>query len=156
MESNERVSLVKVRRRVRGDDGLTVVRPDEEEFICLDGKYYPVSRLTSTVNILRGQFLIAGDPDDLAEWRKSNRKHPLDGYEVLRELAYAADLCIDGLESDEEDAPYMGDGTYPPFVVFDIEAQENLPGRYFDPTAVRNALREILRQRKALEQKGSE
>jgi hypothetical protein len=35
-------------------------------------------------------------------------------------------LCVDGCESDHEDAPYAGDGEFPPFVVFDIAAQENI------------------------------
>lgn len=38
--------------------------------------------------------------------------------------------CVDGLEFDDPDAPYAGDGQFPPFVIFDIEKQENLPGEY--------------------------
>lgn len=71
MESNERVSLVKVRRRIRGDAGLTTLSPDEEEVICFDGKYYLASQLTSTVGLLRRQFLTLSDPADLEEWRKT-------------------------------------------------------------------------------------
>jgi hypothetical protein len=42
-----------------------------------------------------------------------------------------AGLCVDGSEfpPDEDgfnDSNYMGDGQFPPFVVFDIDAQENV------------------------------
>jgi hypothetical protein len=44
-------------------------------------------------------------------------------------------LCVDGCEfppdaDGENDSAYVGDGRYPPFVVFDIEQQQNLPGEY--------------------------
>lgn len=37
---------------------------------------------------------------------------------------------VDGRETDDPDSPYAGDGECAPFVVFDIDAQENLPGEY--------------------------
>lgn len=39
-------------------------------------------------------------------------------------------LCVDGLEFDDPNSSYLGDGNYAPFVIFDIDAQENLPGTY--------------------------
>lgn len=38
--------------------------------------------------------------------------------------------CVDGLEFDDPDSNYTGDGQFPPFVVFDVTRQENLPGHY--------------------------
>lgn len=38
--------------------------------------------------------------------------------------------CVDGHDSAHPDAAYAGDGTFPPFVIFDIAEQDNLPGLY--------------------------
>jgi len=38
--------------------------------------------------------------------------------------------CVDGRMYRHPDADYGGDGKFPPFVIFDIEAQDNLPGHY--------------------------
>ena len=38
--------------------------------------------------------------------------------------------CVDGHEHDHPDANLCGDGQYPPFMVFDIEGQDWLPGVY--------------------------
>lgn len=37
---------------------------------------------------------------------------------------------VDGKESPHEESNYMADGQYPPFVVFDVDRQENLSGEY--------------------------
>lgn len=46
-------------------------------------------------------------------------------------------LCVDGTA---EDGTYQGDGESAPFVVFDIEAQCNLPGEYDTREAANLAL----------------
>lgn len=33
---------------------------------------------------------------------------------------------VDGLEFDDPDSSYLSDGEFPPFVVFDVDAQENV------------------------------
>lgn len=39
--------------------------------------------------------------------------------------------CVDGLtHADPDTAEYQGDGEFAPFVIFDIQAQRNLPGEY--------------------------
>lgn len=38
--------------------------------------------------------------------------------------------CVDGLEFDDPESNYLADGQFPPFVVFDVMRQENLPGHY--------------------------
>lgn len=50
--------------------------------------------------------------------------------EMVHIRGFEHNLCVDGLMSDDPDSPYSGDGQYAPFVVFDIDAQENLPGQY--------------------------
>jgi hypothetical protein len=39
-------------------------------------------------------------------------------------------FCVDGHEFPNKDSDFAGDGEYPPFVIFDIENQRNLPGEY--------------------------
>ncbi|MEY2153069.1 hypothetical protein AB7849_19345 [Rhodanobacter sp. 115] len=39
-------------------------------------------------------------------------------------------FVVDGHEFPNEESSFTGDGKYPPFVVFDIDRQENLPGEY--------------------------
>lgn len=38
--------------------------------------------------------------------------------------------CVDGHETEDEESSLLGDGQYPPFYIFDIENQRNLPGTY--------------------------
>jgi hypothetical protein len=38
--------------------------------------------------------------------------------------------CVDGLESDDSDSPYAGDGAFPPFRIFIPNAQAYLCGEY--------------------------
>ena len=35
-------------------------------------------------------------------------------------------LCVDGHEYDDTESNWAGDGQFPPFAVFDIDAQKNL------------------------------
>lgn len=37
---------------------------------------------------------------------------------------------VDGHEFPNEESNFLGDGEYPPFVIFDVDRQENLPGEY--------------------------
>lgn len=41
-----------------------------------------------------------------------------------------ARFVVDGHEFANEESAFTGDGQYPPFVVFDVAKQENLPGEY--------------------------
>lgn len=50
----------------------------------------------------------------------------LEASENAKQVRY----CVDGHEFENEESGFIGDGRYPPFVVFDIEAQDNLPGTY--------------------------
>lgn len=50
-------------------------------------------------------------------------------YEAEEESETPA-YCVDGLESDDPDSPYAGDGCFPPFRVFHPESQAYLPGTY--------------------------
>lgn len=46
---------------------------------------------------------------------------------------------VDGHEFPNDESSLLGDGGFPPFVVFDVEAQDNLPGTY----ATREAAQEV-------------
>lgn len=37
---------------------------------------------------------------------------------------------VDGHETANEESPFMGDGKFPPFVIFDVDEQRNLFGAY--------------------------
>lgn len=37
---------------------------------------------------------------------------------------------VDGHEAPNEESSFLADGKYPPFVIFDVDKQENLPGEY--------------------------
>lgn len=50
-------------------------------------------------------------------------------YSAVEDVTHTR-FCVDGHEADDIDSPFIGDGQFPPFVVFDIEAQDNLPGTY--------------------------
>lgn len=39
-------------------------------------------------------------------------------------------LVVDGHEFDDSESAYAGDGQFPPFVIFDVDAQANLPGQW--------------------------
>ena len=41
-----------------------------------------------------------------------------------------ARYIVDGHEFADPESAFLGDGEYPPFVVFDALAQQNLPGEY--------------------------
>jgi hypothetical protein len=53
-------------------------------------------------------------------------------------------FCVDGHEFADSDSAFAGDGQFPPFVIFDIDAQENLPGYYATREQAEQALRDIL------------
>lgn len=55
--------------------------------------------------------------------------------------------CVDGLEFNDPDAPYAGDGQFPPFVIFDIAEQENLPGHYQTRQEAEEALDKLKRDK---------
>jgi hypothetical protein len=103
------------------------------------------------------RYLISGDPleptsgDMIAETASLAVGLPVpDGWRVLtgneREsviarvaLRYELDLernpngirfCVDGHEFDNSDSPLAGDGAFAPFRVFDIPAQDYVPGTY--------------------------
>jgi hypothetical protein len=59
-------------------------------------------------------------------------------------MATKPNLCVDGRESDDIDAPYAGDGQFPPFVIFDIDGQRNLPGEYASRGRADAAMRAII------------
>jgi hypothetical protein len=59
--------------------------------------------------------------------------------------------CVDGRDSDDFDAPYVGDGEFAPFVIFDIDAQENPEGYYPDratPQTIVDQLNEAVRRQR--------
>lgn len=37
---------------------------------------------------------------------------------------------VDGHEAPNEESSFLADGQYPPFVIFDVDKQDNLPGEY--------------------------
>lgn len=52
--------------------------------------------------------------------------------------------CVDGLtHADPDTAGYWGDGEFAPFVIFDIQAQRNLPGEYATRAEAEAALARI-------------
>ena len=54
--------------------------------------------------------------------------------------------CVDGAvyPNDENGPLFQGDGQYPPFVIFDIQGQKNLPGHYQTRGAAEEALSKLL------------
>lgn len=52
--------------------------------------------------------------------------------------------CIDGLEFDDPDAAFTGDGQFAPFVIFDIFEQMNLPGEFATRAEAEAALDKLL------------
>jgi hypothetical protein len=51
---------------------------------------------------------------------------------------------VDGLEYDHPDAMFAGDGQFAPFVIFDADAQDNLPGEYATRAEAEAALLKLL------------
>ena len=50
-------------------------------------------------------------------------------------------LVVDGVAEDDT---YQGDGKNPPFVIFDVDAQRNLPGEYPTRERAEAARRQML------------
>ncbi len=74
-------------------------------------------------------------PAMLAVLRSLMDHGPSEAQEQARAILFRIDYtgpryCVDGLEYGDPDSPYHGDGQFPPFVIFDIQAQANLPGEY--------------------------
>ena len=46
------------------------------------------------------------------------------------ELPHSKRYCVDGHEFENHDSELLGDGQFPPFYIFDIQEQDNLPGSY--------------------------
>jgi len=55
-------------------------------------------------------------------------------------------LCVDGHEFPNSESNWMGDGQYPPFAIFDIDAQENLQPYYATRGQAEQAMQRILRE----------
>jgi len=53
-------------------------------------------------------------------------------------------LCVDGHEFANDDSDWIGDGQFPPFAVFDIDAQENLQPFYATRAQAEQAMTRIL------------
>lgn len=53
-------------------------------------------------------------------------------------------LCVDGHEFADPDSAWAGDGQYPPFAIFDIDAQENLQPYYATRAEAEAAMARIL------------
>lgn len=78
--------------------------------------------------------------DSLTAWEGEEYSVREEHAEMIEELesaihyfnAHGIELryCVDGREFDTEDSPYIGDGKFGPFVVFNIEEQDNEPGHY--------------------------
>lgn len=53
-------------------------------------------------------------------------------------------LCVDGHTYPDPESDCAGDGQFPPFAVFDVDAQENLLPYYLTRAQAENAMRRIL------------
>ncbi len=51
--------------------------------------------------------------------------------------------CVDGHEFPNEDSEMLGEGAYPPFLIFDIEAQDYLPHPYPSRNEAESELRRL-------------
>ncbi len=63
------------------------------------------------------------------------RFHPIGPDRVDLAFGFAGDIpsilyAVDGREYDDPDSPLTGDGKFGPFEIFDIKAQDWLPGQY--------------------------
>jgi len=59
-------------------------------------------------------------------------------------------LVVDGMDGPHEDGNFAGDGAYPPFVVFDVDAQQNIAGPFDDRKSADDHRLAILRGEPAL------
>ena len=55
-------------------------------------------------------------------------------------------LTVDGRLCPNEDSDFAGDGQYPPFVIFDVGAQDNLPAHYETRAEAEAALTALLKE----------
>lgn len=53
-------------------------------------------------------------------------------------------LFVDGHEFPDSESNWMADGQYPPFAIFDIDAQENLLPYYCTRTQAEKAMERLL------------
>jgi hypothetical protein len=53
-------------------------------------------------------------------------------------------LCVDGHEFPDLESNWMGNGKFPPFAVFDIDAQENLQPFYNTREEAEEVMRTLL------------
>jgi hypothetical protein len=60
------------------------------------------------------------------------------------QMSKKRNLCVDGHEFDNPESNWAGDGEFPPFVVFDIDAQENLPPYYATRSQAQLAMERLL------------
>jgi hypothetical protein len=75
---------------------------------------------------------------------ESNMK-PLSNDEPgVASLGSGRSLCVDGHEFPDPESNWMGDGQFPPFAIFDIDAQENLQPYYLTRTQAETAMTRIL------------
>ena len=51
---------------------------------------------------------------------------------LLHATAKTRFLVVDGMDAPHKDGNYVGDGAYPPFMVFDVDAQQNIAGPFDD------------------------
>lgn len=64
------------------------------------------------------------------------RFYPIAPERVDLAIGFAGDIrgairyAVDGKEFDDDDSPLAGDGQFGPFIIFDIDAQDYLPGTY--------------------------
>ena len=94
------------------------------------------------------QGLLADLPKILygPEWVKSTATTSYtlaDAMLKAREAKPPARYCVDGCEFGDPQSSYAGDGQFPPFVIFDIEAQQNLPGHYATRAQAEAALAKV-------------
>lgn len=59
-------------------------------------------------------------------------------------------LVVDGMDGPHQDGNFAGDGAYPPFVVFDVDAQQNIAGPFDDRKSADDHRLAILRGEPAL------
>lgn len=66
----------------------------------------------------------------------------------LDRLFYKRNLCVDGHVSPDSESAFVGDGQFPPFAVFDIDAQQNLQPYYATRAQATLAMDRILEESK--------
>lgn len=65
----------------------------------------------------------------------------------MRTQANQSGLCVDGHEFPDSESNWAGDGQFPPFAVFDIDAQTNLQPYYATRAQAEIAMQRILQER---------